>query len=159
MNIFKWNFYNKFVRTVFFFPEVFCSGGLFMILTHMLSETSCTVCCGLRPQNKTSCKWILEYGVAGNSKWKVYILQTSKGFFPQQTIMKFVHRLPGLNPHCRSTKIPTYKTHYTSLNSHHVHKLCSYLFMPERKKEKRLFDNKQKEEKACIQGCLLFHWR
>ena len=47
----------------------------------------------------------------------------------QQTISKFVHRFPGLNPRCSNTfRFKTYKTHYTSLNSCLLLRCCAYLW-------------------------------
>ena len=40
--------------------------------------------------------------------------------------------------------IPTYKTYYTSLNSHYVSKLCSCLVMLERKKNHLKINKKKK---------------
>ena len=70
----------------------------------------------------------------------------------QQICSSFFWTQPTSQKHLQ---IPTYKTHYNSLNSQYVSKLCSYLFMPGRKKS---FANKRKEEEACLQGCWRFIW-
>ena len=46
----------------------------------------------------------------------------------QQICSSFSLTQPTLQ---KRLQIQTYKTHYTSLNSHRVYMLCSYLFMPE----------------------------
>ena len=75
----------------------------------------------------------------------------------QQICSSFSWTQPTLQKHLQ---IPTYKTQYTSLNSHCVCKFCTYLFVPERNKNA----NKQKEEKHknhvyrdvyCLSDCSL----
>ena len=39
-------------------------------------------------------------------------------------------------------QVPTYKTHYTTLNSHHISKLCLYLFIPETEIKCKINKNK-----------------
>ena len=74
----------------------------------------------------------------------------------QQICSSFYWTQTTLQKHLQ---IPTYKTHYTSLKSHHVCKLCSCLFMPERKKN-NLQINKEKKNHVyrdvyCLSDCSL----
>ena len=61
----------------------------------------------------------------------------------QQMCLLFSWTQPTLQKHFQ---IPTYKTHSTNLNSNHVSKLCSYLF---------ILDSAI-DRKNCLQRCLFW---
>ena len=111
MNIFQWNFFNKFAWIVFsgILPR---PGVLFTILTHILSETSCMLWHKALKLHQLQvhigifgCRQFKTRGPDFAGKQRVFFIALTYHctLIPQQTISKFVRRFPGLNPHCRNT--------------------------------------------------------
>ena len=117
----------------------------------MLSETSCMVWYKALEYNHLgigirSCRLFTMTGPDFAREQRFFI-----AFTYQQICLSFSQIQPKLHKYLQ---IPTFKTH-TLVSTVTVSILCSYLFMPEREKNCK---QTKKEEKSCLQGCLLFIW-
>ena len=141
MNIFQWNFSTKFAWSVF--SGVFCSQFLLICLVKYHHVWG-----GIRPVASTH--WNMELQAFQDARSRFFrqatnfLIALTYHCTPKSPTnhQQIYFRFPGRNPLCRNTFGFPHKRLITLAST--VYKLCSYLFMSERKKN-HLQINKNKK--------------